>query len=190
RDLERVGDLGVREPDDIAQEQRHLEVDAERLDGAPDRVDRLCALERLVDHLERWNVVERDHRAGATLERAQRREHAGLGQLEQAGREPGTKREPRQAMEDAEEDLLRQVLGQGAVADEAQDVVEDGLLVGADDQGERALVAALGFAKDPWIRLYECQPAASVAPRSEKTKKIYQSVSRQSSSGLTPVHRV
>src|SRR4029078_9706182 len=47
RDLERVGDLGVGETDDVAQQERHLEIDVEVRDGAPDGVDRLEALERL-----------------------------------------------------------------------------------------------------------------------------------------------
>ena len=62
-------------------------------------------------------------------------------------------RELRQALEDAEEDLLRQVLGQRAVADEPQHVVEDRRLVGADDERERPLVAALCLPQDAEVRL-------------------------------------
>ena len=53
RDLERVGDLVVREPDDVAQEQRHLQVDGQPVDRPPERVDRLDPLDRLVERLER-----------------------------------------------------------------------------------------------------------------------------------------
>src|SRR5262249_53266385 len=41
RDLERVGNLGVREPDDVAEQERHLQIDVEPLDRPPDGVDRL-----------------------------------------------------------------------------------------------------------------------------------------------------
>jgi hypothetical protein len=58
RDLERVGDLGVREADDVAEQERHLQVDAQVLDRAPDGVDRLDPLERRVDDLERRDVLE------------------------------------------------------------------------------------------------------------------------------------
>ena len=58
-----------------------------------------------------------------------------------------------QPLEDAEEDLLRQVLGERPVADEAQHVVEDRRLVGPDDDREGALVTPLRFAQDPEIRL-------------------------------------
>src|SRR6476660_7799175 len=57
RDLERLRDLGVREADDVTEEEGHLQVRIERLDRTPDCVDRLGALGRRVDHLERWRVV-------------------------------------------------------------------------------------------------------------------------------------
>ena len=83
---------------------------------------------------------------GPALERPQLVEHAVLRHLEQPGREPRAVGEAREALVDAQEDLLRQVLGEVAVADEAQDVVVDGLLVRPHDERERALVAALGLA--------------------------------------------
>ena len=76
---------------------------------------------------------------------------------------------PRQPLVDAEEDLLRQILGQRPVADEAENVVVDRPLVGPNDDGERPLVAALGFPEDPEIRLFERQCAASVQPISGST---------------------
>src|SRR5262245_30020194 len=45
-DLEGLGDLRVGEPDDVTEEQRHLEIRVERLDGPPHGVDRLRALGR------------------------------------------------------------------------------------------------------------------------------------------------
>ena len=61
-----------------------------------------------------------------------------------------------QALEDAEEDLLRQVLGERPVAaDEAEDVVVDRRLVRPDDQGKRALVTPLRLAKDTEVGLLE-----------------------------------
>ena len=79
------------------------------------------------------------------LARAELVEHAVLRHLEEPGRELRAEREPRQALEDAEEDLLRQILGERPVADEPQDVVEDRRLVGAHDQREGPLVTALGL---------------------------------------------
>src|SRR5256885_16262294 len=84
---ERVGDLVVGHPDDVAQEQRHLEVDGQVLDGAPDGVDRLDPLEGRVQNLELREVVERDVRARTALHRAQLVEYAVLRHLEHPGRE-------------------------------------------------------------------------------------------------------
>ena len=185
RDLERVGDLGVREADDVAEEERHLQVDGERLDGAPDGVDRLGPLERLVDDLERRDVVERDDRARTALERAQLVEHAVLRHLEQPRREPRAVGEPGQPLVDAEEDLLRQVLGEAAVADEAQHVVVDRLLVRPDDEVERPLVTALGLAEHTVIGLRQGQCAASIQPIRDVSHTIYDSVTCQRSSCAT-----
>ena len=60
-----------------------------------------------------------------------------------------------QALEDAEEDLLRQILGERPVADEPQHVVEDRRLVRPDDEREGALVATLCLPQNPEIRLRE-----------------------------------
>ena len=92
-------------------------------------------------------------RARPPLERPQLVEDAVLRHLEQPRREPRADGEAGQALVDAQEDLLRQVLGEGAVADEAQDVVVDGLLVRPHDERERPLVAALGLAEHTVIRL-------------------------------------
>ena len=76
-------------------------------------------------------------------------EHAVLRHLEEPGGELGAERELRQPLVDAEEDLLRQVLGERAVAaDEPEHVVEDRRFVGAEDQGERSFVSALRLSKD------------------------------------------
>ena len=76
------------------------------------RVHLLDPLERGVEHLERRRVLDREHRARPTLDRAQLVEHPVLRDLEHPGREAGAKREARQALVDAEEDLLGQILGQ------------------------------------------------------------------------------
>ena len=65
----------------------------------------------------------------------------------------------RQPLEDAQEDLLRQVLGERAVADEPQHVVEDRHLVGAHDDRERAFVTTLCLPQDPEVRLRQRQGA-------------------------------
>ena len=65
RDLERVGDLVVGETDDVAEQQRHLQVDGQAVDRAPERVDRLDPLDRLVEHLELRCVVEVDRSSAA-----------------------------------------------------------------------------------------------------------------------------
>ena len=93
--------------------------------------------------------------ARPALARAQLVEHAVLRHLEEPGRELAAERELRQALEDAEEDLLRQVLGERPVADEPEHVVEDRRLVRPDDQREGALVTPLRFAQNPEIRLRE-----------------------------------
>ena len=170
RDLERVGDLGVREPDDVAQQQRHLQVDAQVLDRAPHGVDRLDALERRIDDLERRNVLEVDHRARPALERPQLVEHAVLRHLEEPGREPAAEREARQALVDAEEDLLGQILGQRAVAHEPKHVVEDRQLVRADDEREGALISSLSLPQDAEIRLGQRQVGRSIAPECDNER--------------------
>ena len=91
---------------------------------------------------------------GRRSSRAQLVEHAVLRHLEEPGRELRAERELRQALVDAEEDLLRQILGERPVAaHEPEHVVEDGRLVGADDERERSLVAALRFPQDAEIGL-------------------------------------
>ena len=166
RDLERVGDLGVREPDDVAQQQRHLQVDVQlarprarrRRSPRPARTARRAP--RAAAMSSRF-----DDRARPALERAQLVEHAVLRHLEEPGREPAAEREARQALVDAEEDLLRQVLGERAVADEPEDVVEDRRLVRADDEREGPLVTSLGLPQDAEIRLWQRQVGGSIAPR-------------------------
>ena len=152
----------VREPDDVAQQERHLQVDVEPLDRAPDRVDRLEPLERRVDDLERRDVVEIDDRARAALGRAKLVENAVLRHLEQPGRELRAKREARQPLEDAKEDLLRQILGERPVADHAQHVVVDRHLVRADDDRESSLIAPLRLPQYAVIRLGQRQGGGSI----------------------------
>src|SRR3954447_229926 len=94
-----------------------------------------------------------DDAPGAAPRRPQLVEHAVLRHLEEPGRELRAGREAREPLEDAEEDLLGQILGQGAVADEAQDVVVDRNLIGADDERKRPLIAFLGLPQDAKIRL-------------------------------------
>ncbi len=95
---------------------------------------------------------------------AQLVEHAVLRHLEQPRRELAAQREARQALEDAHEDLLRQILGERPVAGQTQDVVEDRRLVHADDDRERTLVASLGLSEDRELRLRKRHGAASIAP--------------------------
>ena len=180
RDLERVGDLGVREPDDVAEQQRHLQVDAQLLDRAPDGVDRLDPLERRVDDLERRDVLEVDDRARPALERAQLVQHPVLRHLEEPGREPAAEREVRQPLVDAEEDFLRQILGERAVAHEPKHVVEDGKLIRTDDERESSLISSLGLPQDAEIRLGQRQVGGSIAPRIVKWKVRFIAVQRTS----------
>ena len=100
--------------------------------------------------------------ARAPLERPQLVEHAVLRHLEEPGREARAQREAGEPLVDAEEDLLRQILGEVAVADEAQDVVVDGPLVRADEDRERPLVTTLGLAEHSEIGLRQGQCAARV----------------------------
>ena len=90
----------------------HLEVGIEVLDRAPDGVDRLGTLGRRVDHLERRHVVEIHDGARTTLDRTQLVEDAVLRDLEEPRREPRAEREARETLEHAQEDLLRQILGE------------------------------------------------------------------------------
>jgi serine/threonine protein kinase len=134
RDLERVRDLCVGKTDDVAEQQRHLQVDIEALDRTPDGIDRLQTLHRCVDDLERRDVLERHDRARPAFRRTQLVEHTVLRHLEQPGRELRPRRETRQTLEDPEEDLLSQILRQRPVTDEPQDVVVNRDLIGADDE--------------------------------------------------------
>ena len=54
---------------------------------------------------------------------------------------------------DLEEDVLRQILGQATVVDEAVQVREDEPLIGVDDHGERLLIAPLRTAEDRRVGL-------------------------------------
>jgi hypothetical protein len=82
-------------------------------------------------------------------------EDAILRHLEEPRGELAAERELRQALEDAQKDLLRQVLGKRTVADETQNVVEDRRLVRADDEGERALVTPLCLPQNCEVWLLE-----------------------------------
>ena len=105
--------------------------------------------------LERGRVVESDEVARPALGAPELVEDAVLRDLEEPRREARAQREAPQPLEDAQEDVLGEVLGEGALADHPQHVVEDRALVGPDDERERALVPCLRLPKYPWIRL--CQ---------------------------------
>src|SRR5581483_1839608 len=108
-----------------------------------------------VHDLERRRVLEGDQVARPALARPELVEHPVLRHLEEPRRELAAQREPRQTLEHAQEDLLGEVLGERAVADEAQDVVEDRSLVRPDDQREGALVTPLRLAQDTEVWLLE-----------------------------------
>ena len=82
-------------------------------------------------------------------------------------------RERSEPLEDAEEHLLRQVLGEAPVADEAQDVVVDRLLVRSDDQGKCPFVTPLRLPKDPGIGLCQRHGAASIQTAEGNSRTIY-----------------
>src|SRR5262249_42952170 len=151
----RLGDLGVREADDVSEEKRHLQIRVERLDRPPDGVDRLRALGRSVDDLERRDGLDVHDGAWAALQRAQLVEGPVLRHLEEPGGEAGAEREAREALVDPEEDLLSQILRERPVAGEPEDVVEDRLLVRPDDDRERALVTPLCLSQDSQIGLWQ-----------------------------------
>src|SRR5262245_60028437 len=165
RDLERLGDLRVREADDVTQEESHLEVRVQGLDRTPDRIDRLGALGGRVDDLERRRVLDVHDRTWPPLERTELVEHAVLRHLEQPRREPGAEREARQTLEHAEEDLLGQILGETAITGQSQDVVVDRLLVRPDDDRKCPLVAALGLAQNTEIWLWQRHVRGEYRPR-------------------------
>ena len=93
--------------------------------------------------------------ARTALDRAQLVEHAVLRDLEEPRREARPQREARQALEDTEEDLLRQILGEAAVARQPQDVVVDRLLVRPHDDRECTLVAPLGLTQNAEVWLWQ-----------------------------------
>jgi len=105
------------------------------------------ALRRRIDDVDRGRVLERDGEVRLPLARAELVEHPVLRDLEEPRREEATQREARQPLEDAQEDVLRQVLRQSAVADGAQHVVVDRHLVHPHDHGVRALVPSLRLAQ-------------------------------------------
>ena len=140
------------EPDNVAEQQRHLQVWIQRSDGPPNRIDQLDTLRRRIDRLELGRVVERV-RLWPPILRAQLVEDAVLRNLEEPRREPAAQRERRQAVIHPNEDFLRQVLGQSALANHAQHIVEHGYLVGVDDRAESALIAVLSLLENRGIRL-------------------------------------
>ena len=154
RDLERLRDLRVREADDVAKQQRHLEVGVQPLDRSPDGVDGLGALGGRVDDLERGNVLELDDCARTALDRAKLVEHPVLRHLEEPGREPRAQREAGSPWKTRRKTSCVRSSAEVAVAGQPDDVVEDGLLVRPDDDREGALVATLGLAQDSevWLR--------------------------------------
>jgi hypothetical protein len=153
-DLERLGDLGVGEPHDVAQQQRHLEVGVQGRDGAEDGVHLLEPDLRVVGREGVRHGIDVERRLAPPLAGPQLVEHPVLGHLEQPGGEAAPHVEPGKALIDAQEDLLAQVLGQGPVAaDDAQDVVEDRPLVLPHDRRECRLVAPLRSRQQGHVRL-------------------------------------
>ena len=75
-----------------------------------------------------------------------------LGDLEQPRGEQASAREVRKALIDAEEDLLGQILGRAAIADETEDVRQERRLIGLDEPAERPLVTAGGCCEDPCVK--------------------------------------
>ena len=140
--------LVVGQADHVPEQERRLQVDVQALDRAPERLDRLERLDRRVRGVQRVDRIELD-RLGPALPCAVLVEHAVLGDLEQPGRELRAEREARKALVHAEEDLLRQVLGQAAIADQAIHVAEHRLLVRADELGKRCGVPALRVCARP-----------------------------------------
>ena len=126
-------------------------------------VDRLQLLDRCVEHLQRRDVVDGDEAARPALVRSELVEDAVLRHLEEPRRELAAQGELREALEDAEEDLLREILGERAVVDEPQHVVVDRRLVRPDDDREGSLVTPLSFAEDRQIGLRERQGCVSIA---------------------------
>ena len=149
RDLERVGDLRVGEPDDVAQQERHLQVEVELVDRAPDGVDRLAAARPArrgprAGRCRRASTSGRGRRSLARSSSSTRffvtwnSQVVNLQRSEKRGRPWKTRRKTSCVRSSASD----------AVADEPQDVVEDRRLVGADDEREGALVTPLGLAQD------------------------------------------
>jgi hypothetical protein len=110
---------------------------------------------RWIDHLEPRRVLDHHDRLRPALAGAELVEHAVLRHLEEPGRELAAEREPRQRLEDTDEDLLREVLRQCPIADDAVHVVEDRRLVETEDLRERPLVATLRPAENVGVRLFE-----------------------------------
>src|SRR5688572_7817839 len=154
-DLERLGDLRVREPDDVSQKQRHLQIGVEILDRAPHCVDRLGTLSWRVDDFERRRIFDVHDGARPALDRTELVQHPVLRDLEEPRREPRAERKARKPLEDAQEDLLRQVLGEAAITSQTQDVVVNRLLVRADDDREGTLVAPLGLSQNAEVWLWQ-----------------------------------
>src|ERR1700730_65098 len=106
-------------------------------------LDRLQALDRLIDHLEVRRVLDRDNALRAPLLGAELVEHPVLRHLEEPRSELAAQRETRERLGHPHENLLRQILRERTVADDPVDVVEDRRLVSAQDHLERALVTPL-----------------------------------------------
>ena len=118
---------------------------------------------RVLDELratERRHVLERHDRTRPALDGPQLVEDAVLRHLEEPRRELGAEREPREALEDAQEDLLGQILGERTVAHHPQHVVVDRNLVRAHDDREGAFIASLRLPQDAMFRLGQRQGAA------------------------------
>ena len=127
------------------------------LDGAPYSVDRLEPLERSVEHFECRHVVEVDGRARPAFDCTELVEHAVLRHLEEPRRELRPQREAWQSLVHAQEDLLREVLREGPVAHQPENVVEHRHLICAHDDREGAFITPLRLPQDAKIRLGQRQ---------------------------------
>ena len=160
RHLERVGDLAVERP---TTSRSRSAIFRSTLSRSTARQTASIVSRRSngrSSDLERRDVVEIDDGPRTALGRPELVEDAVLRRLEEPGRELRAVREAREALEDTEEDLLREVLGERPVADHAQDIVVDRELVGADDNREGAFIASLRLPQDAVIGLGQRQGAA------------------------------
>jgi len=129
RDLERVCDLVVGHPRDVAKQERHLQVGVSA--RAPRAQTASIVSSRSIGAsttLEPRRVPRRTSpvlRPTLAAPRKTRRARDSSSPWKSPGRELAAEGETRQRLEDPDEDLLREVLGEGAVTRQPVDVVVD-----------------------------------------------------------------